>query len=223
MNYKTSIAWSFGSSKKKAECEIDRYCETPGPGKYENPKGAFLLNRSVSYSFGKKHRFDMKNKFTPGPGSYNTYNNHSNHNNYKNYIAKRGPSYTIKKATNSFDLFPQNDCLMFYGIKKKLECPSPNQYSIDANKLDISKKKNPSFKFSQARKDINYENHIPGPGAYKTESLIDKTKSKFPKWTINKSSKDDIWIEELKKSSNSNIGPGKYEKPSLIGLGPKVT
>jgi hypothetical protein len=211
MNYKTSIAWTFGSSKKIDS--FSNYCETPGPGKYEDPKGRLLLNRSVSYSFGKKDRFDMKSKFSPGPGSYNTYNK------FNNLNKTRSPSYTIKKATSNYDLFPKNDCLMFYETKKKWEGPSPNEYYYDATKLEKSKKKIPSYKFSRGSKEIKYHNHIPGPGSYQLGK--NHISSTSPKWTINKSAKDDIWMQEL-KNSNSNTGPAKYEKPSYIGKGPKV-
>ncbi len=207
MFYSTAVAWSFGSTPKKLE--FTKRTLTPGPGNYNESKTNH--NRSVSYSFGRQEKLSMKSNFVPGPGAYLKPN--------ENLLGKRSPSFTINKSKPPVDLFPRTANISFYETTKKWEVPSPNQYTIDL-KIETTKKKNPAYKFSKTTRMINYDNRIPGPGAYKKEMNVIKPNA--PKWSILKKEKEDVWHLERKKSSSINPGPGMYNNPSKIGEGPKV-
>ena len=105
-----------------------------------------------------------------------------------------------------------------HGIRSSF--PGPGEYQIHSGYSQI-KPKTPSVVLSKTRKDMDYDNKVPGPGAYENDGT--KVKKSNPMYTLGKTNREDPFMPEKDKKTLESIpGPGNYNVNSSIGIGRKV-
>ena len=159
-----------------------------------------------------KERFSTKPKSAylkrlnvPGPGMYTL----------QTYIGE-GPKYTFPKQKDN-----HSDADDEYISKKTKGYPSPTtyfkkcSYSPSGPFISMSKLKRPEIENDKFRIST------PGPTTYNPDKTFLSTWTTFPIWN---------WHNPLKVKSKSNLsknnispGPGEYNYPKEIGLGPKYS
>ena len=202
MIYESSAAYSFSHSKKKTETSFinSSMLTTPSMTKYyEN----IIIKPKSGYHFSKTPKLSYKRAQTPGPGAYPGAQ--------KGKFGKEAPKYSMyvkdKKTTIENHI----------NKKKREQTPGPNRYTItDENYNHTIGKKIITRKFGKSKKELNYDNKIPGVGQYNTTSSNDFGKSKKNKFTISKTNRKSI-VDKSKNSSsvkNENdikaLDPGYY-------------
>ena len=164
--------------------------------------------RSPKWSLYNIEKFSKKPKSAkiekqnyPGPGAYPI----------KTYIGE-GPKYTFNKDKNN-----HSDPEDAYIAKRTKNFPGPTTYYKDMHYSPSG----PIFSISKLnRKNINtdkYKLSIPGPNTYNPSKTRTSGWKIFPIWTLYKTG------SKNKKDKSTNLGPGKYEYKTDIGLGPKYT
>ena len=123
----------------------------PGPGMYESKSSFGVLPK---YSFGDGHK-GVRNNGVPGPGSYTSKNNNLADKLNKGYGTSAGFG-TAKRAAFFLDAHKSGSAAG--GSQQHL--PGPGAYTPSTFGAA------PKFGFGTQKKDINYDNRKPGPGAY---------------------------------------------------------
>ena len=134
----------------------------PGPGEYKD-KNNFIKNSQV-FSFGKDQKLLNKRSLTPGPGQYE-----------KKEIGANAPKFSFNK---NFEQRLIADRVSTAKISSK-DQPGPGLYNTGFN--DSKHASTKKFRLGSAKKEINYDNKIPGPGSYITtvnEKKIKESKLK---------------------------------------------
>lgn len=190
MYYKSSGVYSFGKQKKSTEQTFINKNNIVGPGTYNTPEEDISRPKSAAFTFSKSSKNPKNNNKNPGPGEYSNENN---------IFGKNFPKYSISKSTRITE---------FNKKIKKDKLLGPGEYKIEKAYKKIIKS-SPAYRMSKTPKKINYNNHVPGPGEYKTKEYFGKT---FIKRTsdIFGSKKESIFEKCIQKEKN-NPGPGTYE------------
>jgi hypothetical protein len=207
--YSNTIAWSFGTDKKKFEFVNKKDLEKPGPGNYERESFNKIKRKIESFSFSKFPKFSRTKSLTPGPGYYVK--------STENLFGKGGPGYTIGKTTRPKE--PLLASSLGTGTISSTSfttavstTPGPGRYSVDISTVEKAKTKSPSFKIGTSTKVINYNNNIPGPGHYSPNQKVIKSTS--PGWSLPTSKK--INDHFVPKSALLSPGPAMYRSKSEI-------
>ena len=148
----------------------------------------------------------------PGPGAYTE------------TIKSSGPKYTLGKSDRPKELFLNvEEGSQFYGQSTdgiRSSFPGPGQYQIDSGYSQI-KPKTQSVVLSKTKKDMDYDNKVPGPGAYENDGT--KVQKSNPMYSLGKTNREDPFMPEKDKKALESIpGPGNYNFNSSIGTGRKV-
>lgn len=211
---KNSVAFSSGG-KRDLDFGIPERLKSsqivPGPGNY-NKESTF--SKTTKHSFSKTERMKGPATISPGPGSYL--------NTTTDAFQKKGPKFTVSKTVRPKDLFINiREGFQFFSKSTdglRSEYPGPGRYELDGGN---SKLKTRSVIILKSSKDIDYNNKIPGPGAY--ENDMTRVKSVMPKWTVSKTIREDPFLpENLKKELVTTPGVGNYNFSTSFGKGPKV-
>lgn len=203
--YKSSAAFSFTKTKKvPASNMLDATAGKPGPGSYKTP-----YKSSIAYGFQKEPKLKLPKSITPGVGTYNVQTPRNG-----------GPKYSVYNHEKKTDIGE-----MLEKKKVRQKTPGPGEYN---SKLDIVKPRQVLGKFSQKKKDINYNNKVPGVGSYTPRTDKEFGKSTQNKFTMAKSQRSSIVDKSKYSSSAKNKGdiqaldPGKYTIKQDFGNGRKA-
>lgn len=139
--------------------EINSSKYNPGVGSYNIAEKNKAKPKTTKIMDGKrKEAFEPKDPDLPGPGLYAP----------EKFTNTKQPKWTLGGNTLSSSM---------HGKLEKVNRgkPAVGQYDVDKAKKD-------GHKYTiLGKKDINYDNKIPGPGSYRGE-VDDKVKDAAPRW-----------------------------------------
>jgi len=217
-----SVAYSFGGKRNLDFGEPERLKSSqvvPGPGNYKevNFEKVGEFSKIQTYTFSKEAKLRDARSMSPGPGSYAHVSSE--------VIRQKGPIYSVSKTERLKDLFLNVEDGSQFNMKSsdrvRSDYPGPGNYEVEKG-ISKVKPRSRSVVVERTKKDVDYNNRIPGPGEYDNDTI--RVKQTNPKWSVSKKNREDPFLpENYKKEIEKVPGPGNYNLQSGIGDGRKVT